>query len=187
MIDSKVAIAKNKSTGMFQLIMGIFLLIIFGLSAIGTIIESPLDFPFLLFCLAMDALGVWLIELSKRKKKLRDEFAKYVAVISTGSRYIPEIASAVGKPEGIVKNNLQLMIENKFFTSAFIDRNTNYIVIGNSQTAKTPQPNNTNPNIATNQQPEMVTIKCGGCGGMNAIEKGSVGECEYCGSPIKGE
>ncbi len=25
------------------------------------------------------------------------------------------------------------------------------------------------------------------CGGINKIQRGAVGECEYCGSPISGE
>jgi len=34
---------------------------------------------------------------------------------------------------------------------------------------------------------ELVTVKCKGCGGINKIQRGAVGECEYCGSPISGE
>ena len=30
-------------------------------------------------------------------------------------------------------------------------------------------------------------VKCKGCGGINKIQRGAVGECEYCGSPISGE
>ena len=34
---------------------------------------------------------------------------------------------------------------------------------------------------------ELFTVKCKGCGGINKIQRGAVGECEYCGSPISGE
>ena len=34
---------------------------------------------------------------------------------------------------------------------------------------------------------ELVTVKCKGCGGINKIQRGAVGECEYCGSPISEE
>ena len=34
---------------------------------------------------------------------------------------------------------------------------------------------------------ELITVKCKGCGGINKIQRGAVGECEYCGSPVSGE
>lgn len=32
-----------------------------------------------------------------------------------------------------------------------------------------------------------ITVKCQGCGGINTIRKGTVAECDFCGSVIKGE
>ena len=41
--------------------------------------------------------------------------------------------------------------------------------------------------IRKNGGSRTITVKCKGCGGINTIRKGAVSECEYCGSPIKGE
>lgn len=42
------------------------------------------------------------------------------------------------------------------------------------------------PTTASSAPPELMTVTCKGCGGVNTVEKGQVTECEYCGSKIKG-
>ena len=79
------------------------------------------------------------------------------------------------------------MIKKQFFANAYIDYNSNCIIINGrkAQSNMTSSSANEIPQI-DNQIPRMVTVKCEGCGATNAIQKGTVGECEYCGTPIKG-
>lgn len=199
MNNSKVAIAVNKTISLLQMLGGIFLVFIFGICTIMYLSDkeyaSESGVDFLIFCLVLDALGVWLIVLSRKKKKLIKEFKKYVTVISNDvNGYIPDIAASLGTSEDVVINNLELMIKKNFFANAFIDRNSNCIVIANKQSA---QANNSVSNVFTNAQAstssaapvavEMVTVKCKGCGGINTVQKGAIGECDFCGSAIKGE
>ena len=138
---------------------------------------------YMIIYLIFDALGVWLIILSRKKAKLIEHFREYVTVIShDGDGFIPDIAASLGVPECIVEKNLEIMIKKRFFSNAFIDRNANSIVIVNKQAVSTMRP-------AYHAVPPamIVTVKCKGCGGVKMMVKGTIGECDYCGSIIKGE
>lgn len=201
MNHSKVAITVSKTVSVIQMLAGIFLVFLFSLMIIILMTDKELwalsGEAVLIFCLVVDALGIWLIILSKRKSKLIGAFKKYVeAVSSDPTGYIPDIAASLGLSENVVKRNLELMVEKKYFTNAFIDLNTNCIVVANRQNttvnstpqsqAVTLQASNMSAS-ASHSAVEMVTVKCKGCGGINTIQKGAVGECDYCGSSIKGE
>ena len=98
------------------------------------------------------------------------------------------------RQEDVVIENLEIMMKKKFFTNAYIDRKSNCIVIANKQAA---QNNTAAPNAFANEHSapanteaaavEMAAVKCNSCGGINTIQKGAVGECDYCGSAIKAE
>jgi hypothetical protein len=199
MNNSKVAVAVSKTASIVQMLGGIVLVFLFGICTIAYLTDkeyaADTGVAFLIVCLLFDALGIWLITLSRKKAKLIKEFKKYVRVISQNPNgYIPYIASSLGTSEDAVKNNLKLMIKKKYFSNAFIDCNSDCIVIANKQKpVSTPvqQPTvSTNTNAYSHTAApaiEMVTVKCKGCGGINTIQKGAVGECDYCGSSIKGE
>ncbi len=189
MNNSKVAIAVNKTAAMIQVLAGAFLVFFFGFGTILFLTEG--DVASLVFCLVFDALGIWLILRSRKTTKLINDFRKYVTAIShdpTG--FIPNIAASLGTSEDVVRKNLELMIKKNYFSNAYIDRNANCIVIASKQPARIPV---AGPNVFANAYGnpvapavEMVAVKCNGCGGMNTIAKGQTGECDYCGSPIKG-
>ncbi len=195
MNKSKVAIAVSKTVSFVQMLAGIAIVFMFGLCTIVYLSDKEFSADtgvgFLIFCLVLDLLGVWLIVLSRKKIKLMKEFKKYVAVISNyPDGYIPSIAASLGTSENAVKKNLELMIKKRYFSNAFIDRSSNCFVIVTKQktTVSTAQQSQTNNNSyaspSASQAIEMVTVKCKGCGGINTIQKGAVGECDYCGSPI---
>lgn len=200
MNHSKVAIAVGKTISLVQMLAGIFLVLIFSLCTIGYLTDKStadeVGVAFLICSLVLDALGIWLIVLAIKKQKLIQEFKKYVAAISSDPRgYIPDIARALGASERTVRNNLELMIRKNFFSNAYIDRNTDCIVLANKRTVV----QNTSSDLSdlTDEETasddsnvstvEMVTVKCKGCGGINTVAKGQIGECDYCGSPLKGE
>lgn len=195
MNKSKVAIAVSKTVSFIQMFVGTVIVLTFGLITIMYLTDkefsADMGVGFLIFCLVLVALGVWLIFLSRKKIKLMKEFKKYVSVVSCDPNgYIPDIAASLGTSEDVVKKKLKLMIKKKYFANAFIDLNSNCLVIENKQNSavNTEQQMNARENSNVTYQPmEMVTVKCKGCGGINTIQKGAVCECDYCGSSIKGE
>ena len=123
--------------------------------------------------------GGLLAFFAKRNFDFIHQFKRYVAAISkipTGS--ISDIAAALKTSVDEVKTNLNLMIQKKFFADAYIDHDTNCIIFAKKQE----QSKSTNTNINTSN---MVTVTCKGCGAVNTIQKGTVGECDYCGTPIE--
>lgn len=199
MNKSKVAIALTKTVSVVQMTIGVFLVFMFSICAIVCLLDKEFmedsGVSFLICCLVIVAFAVWLIILSAKKVALINKFKKYVAAVSNDPNgYIPDIAASLGASENEVKKNLELMIKKNFFANAFVDQNSNCIVIANRQSFaanKASQPQTQSaayapPRVAL-QTAEMVTIKCKGCGGINTIPKGVVVECDYCGSSIKGE
>ncbi len=186
MKKSKITIAVNKTISMVQMVCGIIMVLFFGITIMLFIFDNSSDgFSVILLCLLFVILGIWLIVLSRKKSKLIKDFKQYVVAISSNpSGYIPDIASSLGISTDTLHNNLDLMIKKKYFVNAFIDKNSDCIVIANRQTTT----NNNNTTVNTMEQNiEIITIKCKGCGGINSLQKNSVGDCDYCGSPIKAE
>lgn len=198
MNKSKVAIVVTKTVSIIQMIAALSILFFFGVGTLLCIFDADTratgGVAVLIMCLIFDALGIWLFRQSIKKSKLIKEFKKYVSAVSNNpDGYIPDIAASLGTSEDVARKNLELMIKKKFFVNAFIDKNSNCIKILNRQNTGVVNQQRVNTNINTNintsvsQAAEMVTVKCSGCGGINTIRRGEVGECDYCGSSIKGE
>lgn len=185
MDKSKATIVINEIIQKMQMIIGVFL-IFFGIAGICTFIgqfDSGAIFV-IIFCLGV---GSWLINSSVKKKRLIKNFRTYVQELSndpTGSIY--NLASATGTSVDVVKNNLQNMINKKFFVNACIDAQSNCIIFpainNNINDTQSNVPRNTN-----HSEIEYVSVTCKNCGGTNTVIKGKVSECDFCGSPITGE
>lgn len=198
MNKSKAALAVSRIASIIQLVAGVFLLFIFGICTIMYFSDEQyragLDSSFLAFCLIFDVIGIVLILFSRKRSKLIKEFKKYVSYISADpSGSIANLASSVGTSQDVVKKNLELMIKRKYFVNARIDQGKNCIVIGSG--AKSNQENQVQANQAQTQTQtasqsapkiQYVTVTCKCCGGINKVAKGSVMECDFCGSPING-
>lgn len=178
--DSKTTVTISKTISIIQMIAGIAILFLFVLCTImyltDPVFAAEVDIGFLIVCLIFDGLGVLLIVLSIRTQRLLKAFRAYTAALANSSNgFIPELAASLGASEDMVKRNLERMIARKYFPNAFFDRNANCIL---------PRKPAIRQRAAA---PEMVTVKCKGCGGINTLIRGQVGECEYCGSPLKSE
>ena len=88
----------------------------------------------------------------------------------------------MGVSSDIVKRNIELMIKKNYFVNAYVNQETNCIVLGGGNTVKKQQENNSVQSYAV----ELVPVACKCCGGMNQVPRGRTVECEYCGSPING-
>lgn len=130
--------------------------------------------------------GYLLIRNSRRRKKLIQEFKKYVIYISEnpfGS--ISDLSMSIGKSEDEIRKNLDIMIKKKYFTNAYVDLKENRVVISNAKPVNNVPENYTAPTINPDDI-EYVSIACPSCGGVNKVEKGTVHECDFCGSHING-
>lgn len=194
MNKAKVALAADKTVSVVLKVIGIIDVVFWSIGVLIFLADyDKYDYSstMIIVYLILAGLGVWMIRISNKKARLIETFRKYVAVISNvPNGFIPDIANALNTSVDVVMKNLELMIKKGYFVNAYIDRNLNSIIIANRQaivneveqtkTAVT-QPKKSVQNV------QMVTVKCEGCGAVNSVPKGSVGECEYCGSPIKGK
>ena len=127
--------------------------------------------------------GVFLKKTSKKIKKEAESIKKYLAIIVNGNqREISNIAVSVGKSYENTKNDIQNMINKGYLKNAYINEGTNEIVFTNNKVQ-------TQTTVMVNAEPKANTVTskivaCPCCGANNTI-KGEMGECEYCGSPLK--
>lgn len=196
MSRTKTALVVCSIVEKIQLICGIFLLVFFGLMIVACLFDKELAGDgFLPFCIVVTGIGAFLIFLSRRRNKLIHTFKKYVPSLAgnpTGS--ISLLAASMGTTEDVVLKNLDQMIRKKLFTYAYIDRQQNRLVFRNQE--QNPAVGaagmsglasiNGVPVTASPAPPELMTVTCEGCGGVNTVAKGQVTECEYCGSKLKG-
>lgn len=177
-----------------QLILGIVIVLFFGLMTVAGLTDEELssDKAFTVVMVVMDLIGVLLIVLSAIRHQLIKNFKKYVAMLSNDpSGSISNLASALGTEEETVIKNLDKMIKKKYFANAYIDRDQNRLCFPNREQAPSTDTDSYQGDL--NEPPQsaptaaqMTTVVCKGCGGVNAVQKGCVAECEYCGSSIQG-
>ena len=108
-----------------------------------------------------------------RIKRRVNRFKHYVSLISLqGITNLEALAAQTGKPVSFVREDLQNMINKKFFTSASIDAVRGEILIVGAQT------------LTQNSPTSMENYNCSRCGASGVREKGSPPTCEYCGSVV---
>jgi hypothetical protein len=174
--SSKAAIITSTIIGKVSSIVGYAITIILGLPLV---MGAYPDAGTVIFVLVVMCGSVALILNGIKIKRRNRRFKKYIGLISIENQTsLENIASSTMQSVDYVTKDIQKMIDKKFFLNAYIDRKTNEIVLQkrNMQAGFIP----TTPNIPV----EAITVKCGGCGAVNSIQKGAAAECEFCGSPL---
>lgn len=134
---------------------------------------------YIVFVLILMSLGTIFIIFGSKIKKMIRRFKTYVSLISIKRlTSLDLIANATNLSVNFVRTDLQKMIDKKYFKDAYIDRDTNEIIIAHDFPAQPVQTYQSNNNL------EMQSVTCSGCGAANVKPKGSAGSCEYCGSPL---
>lgn len=124
--------------------------------------------------------GVVLQRVAKRIKNDAENVKKYLSIIVNGKETrLDNIAAATGKSYAVVKEDIEKMINKGYLKDAYINESTGEVVLPN-RVAATVELNN-DMKRQTAIQARVVTCKC--CGAQNTISS-TVGECEYCGSPL---
>lgn len=132
--------------------------------------------------------GIALLVWGRRMKATALKYKKYIALVANQRMYrLDEISNAAALPYETVKNDLNRMIECDYFPGAYLDENTGEIVLaahaagaGLRQTDGGMRSRDDQP--TGNAEQRIVT--CDGCGAKNVVT-GSLGRCEYCGSPLQ--
>lgn len=147
---------------------------------------ADMEISGLVMCIVLGIFGVILMLLGIQTLRLQKIYREYKEV-AEGSKdgFIPEMAAVLGQPEDKVRRNLEKLCKKKYFEDAYVDNKANLFVRKKQMSQKIGNPSFTKK--AEQASVEIVTVKCKGCGGVNKIRRGAVGECEYCGSPIRGE
>lgn len=85
----------------------------------------------------------------------------------------------MGKSYDVAKNDIQKLINKGYLKNAYINEGTREIILPNNniQVQSEVVSNATTNNVAT----KIVACQCA----ANNTIVGDVGECEYCGSPLK--
>lgn len=125
--------------------------------------------------------GFALQKVSQKIKREAEDIKKYLSVIVNGNeRQIDVIASSMGKSYDVAKNDIQKLISKGYLKNAYINEGTREVILPNNNIQE--QVGTTTNATANNVTSKIVACPC--CGANNTI-MGDMGECEYCGSPLK--
>lgn len=128
------------------------------------------------------AAGFVLRKIAMKIKMESENIKQYLSIIINGNvRQLYAIASTTGKSYDIVYKDIKKMIEKGYLKNAYINENLKEVVLPNDVTISQNDINVTTANTATTQS-KIIACPC--CGANNTIY-GNIGECEYCGSPLK--
>lgn len=182
LIIKRVSVDKKAAMGAGKLIggIGIASYCIAGLGFIVCLSDGfgSDDIGMILF---FGIAGFALRKVSQKIKREAEDVKKYLSVIVNGNeRQIDVIASSMGKSYDVTKNDIQKLINKGYLKNAYINEGIREIVLPNDSIQE--QVDATINSTANNVTTKIVTCPC--CGANNTI-MGNIGECEYCGSPLK--
>lgn len=182
LIIKRVSVDKKTAMGAGKLIggIGIASYCIAGIGFIACLSDGfgSDDIGMILF---FGIAGFALQKVSQKIKREAEDVKKYLSVIVNGNeRQIDVIASSMGKSYDVAKNDIQKLISKGYLKNAYINEGTREVVLpsNNIQEQVGTMTNTTANNVTT----KIVACPC--CGANNTI-MGDMGECEYCGSPLK--
>ena len=136
----------------------------------------------IVLALFFGAAGFVLRKIAMKIKMESENIKQYLSIIINGNvRQLYAIASTTGKSYDIVYKDIKKMIEKGYLKNAYINENLKEVVLPNN----TPIfQNDTNITTENTEPTQSRIISCPCCGANNTIF-GGIGECEYCGSPLK--
>ena len=182
LIIKRVSVDKKTAMGAGKLIggIGIASYCIAGIGFLACLSDGFVaeDIGMILF---FGIAGFALQKVSRKIKREAEDVKKYLSVIVNGNeRQIDVIASAMGKSYDVAKNDIQKLISKGYLKNAYINEGTREIVLPDNNIQE--QVGTTTNTTANNVTTKIVACPC--CGANNTIV-GDMGECEYCGSPLK--
>lgn len=175
--DRKTAMVAGKLIGGFGIAS-------YCIAAIGLLacISSGFAGEDVVMILFFGVAGFVLRAVAKKIKTEAENVKQYLSIIvNSNVRQLDTIASITGKSYDVVHKEVKKMIDKGYLKNAYIDEGMREIVLPNS--APAPQ-NNVNVATANVAPAQSKIVACPCCGANNTIY-GDMGECEYCGFPLK--
>jgi hypothetical protein len=132
MNSSNRAVFKSKVLEVIQLTIGIFNLFIFGVGTLPYFINPALkDKRTELFVfIVLDILWIIIIMFGMKRKRIAERFKVYASILLVSDSFsISHLSTLSCEPEPMVLKNLNQMIKWKFFKNAFINYETNRIIL----------------------------------------------------------
>lgn len=129
---------------------------------------------------ALIIMGIILISIGIYTRKSAKRFLNYLdLVVDQGYSSIDSVAASMSTNYDVAKRDLQKLIGDGYLNGSYIDESAREIVfpMNKSITYKI-----TVNDSLDNNEPKAVA--CKSCGAINKVIAGTVGECEFCGSPI---
>lgn len=181
LIIKRVSVDKKTAMGAGKLIggIGIASYCIAGIGFIACLSDGfgSDDIGMILF---FGIAGFALQKVSQKIKREAEDVKKYLSVIVNGNeRQIDVIASSMGKSYDVAKNDIQKLINKGYLKNAYINEGTREIILPNIIQEQSGDMTNAS---SVNVETKIVACPC--CGANNTVV-GDMGECEYCGSPLK--
>jgi hypothetical protein len=173
--DRSAAVKGSSSPGVLgYILLGIGAIGMFSLFTSGESIKGENEGT-LLVCIMFVVGGMLVVVRAGRYKRDAKKYRRYIdIVVNHNQSSIDGIAAAVGVPYETARDNLQQMIDKRFFPGAYIHE-------GNRQLVRQVQ----QPAAAGAPAYSGAFVKaCSGCGANNTVWPGRANECEYCGSPL---
>lgn len=169
-MKSRVAIAVSAIIEKLELFGGGFWIFVI---VFGMLTDPPDDMAvtIIILIIGLICLGAFIGGL--KRMKMRKDFKKivrYLSVEPTGR--LEGISTATGMPVDKVKVSIASMIYKGFFVNAYINENTNCLVVGGNDKVVLDE------NLSENYIPRQ----CKNCGGISKIIVGRPGSCDFCGS-----
>ena len=180
MRKNKITLAVASIKRKLQFICGL-LLIPFSLIGLCFYLPDPNHYGvgLIVFMIVLLLIGLLLLFCSFRTKKLISQFLLYVNILSNqSSMSIYDLSQTVGIPEMKVKQELQTMIDRRYFANAYIDHSKKCLVFPLMEQADKQEHNALDDEL-------YVAVVCPICGGSNRVVSGKNNRCMYCGNIIR--
>lgn len=173
---SKVRRSVNvaKVGGIILIILGAVIAGFWTLGVIGFCfsLKDPNAPGYIVTSLIGALIGLAILVAGVQNQKLAKDFDRFSAWLAADPvKSVERLAAAMGIAPPAAKKRLKRMIGRGFFPGMYIDEQRGCAVFPSQAQTALPQT-------------AFVTVACSGCGATNKIVKGTVGECEFCGSQI---
>ena len=180
--DKTAAVSASSGKGMK---VGGIVLLVLGIFGFIGCVSDPDSASGVVVFLFFIVGGILLLRKAKKLKQEGESIKQYLSIIvNGGARQLDSIAATTGKSYDVVHKEVKNMIDKGFLKNAYIDEGLREVVLPNSAPAPQYTANTATANTAPAQQQQTKIVTCRCCGANNTI-LGAVGECEYCGTPLK--
>lgn len=170
----------NRGVDTFLLVFGTLVVFMIALTGGNELLYVGWSSSTALCTIGSIALGLLLTKLNFEKKKERDIYKKYAALILVqGYRNIMEIANNMHCSYEESVEKISKIIIQGYIRGFCIDRNRRMVVDGNSV-----QGNSINENANILQRNQSVPRVCRNCGGNQFVVSNEGICCKYCGSGV---